>query len=122
MANATEFHSITSEVAEDYEDHDEAPIVLKEVPEGVEVFEIYGPFFFGAANTFRDTLRGIEKKPRVLILRLRHVFTIDATAMQALEEVIERTRHDGSSRSPRRKSAYRNRVPSSFSDRYAGTG
>ena len=94
MANTTEFRSITSEVNEDYESHDEAPIALKQVPPGVEVFEIYGPFFFGAANLFKDKLRIIKQPPKVLILRLRHILTIDATALRALEDLLEKTKRE----------------------------
>lgn len=94
MANATEFHSITSEIDEDYEDHDEAPIALNQVPEGVEIFEIYGPFFFGAANVFKDKLRIIKNPPKILILRLRHILTIDATALRALEDLLDKTRRE----------------------------
>jgi len=91
MANATEFRSITCEINEDYEDHDETSVDLKQIPDGVEVFEIYGPFFFGAANVFKDKLRIIKKPPKVLILRLRHILTIDATALRALEELMDKT-------------------------------
>lgn len=94
MANATEFRSITSEVAEDYEEHDEAPITLMQVPEGVEVFEIYGPFFFGAANLFKDKLKIIKKPPKVLILRMRHILTIDATALRALEDLLDKAERE----------------------------
>lgn len=93
MAQVTQVKQLTHLDDSDSEDEELAQLAER-VPPGVEIFEVYGPFFFGAANSFRDTLRDIEKKPRVLILRLRHVFTIDATAMQALEEVIERTRGD----------------------------
>ena len=65
------------------------------VPEGVEVFEIHGPFFFGAANRFKDTLQIVGKKPRVLIIRCRHILFIDATALHALEELVEKTHKDG---------------------------
>ncbi|MCG8470378.1 MAG: sulfate permease [Desulfobacterales bacterium] len=65
------------------------------VPEGVEVFEIHGPFFFGAANRFKDTLRMIRKPPEILILRCRHILMIDATALRALEELVEETRREG---------------------------
>ena len=57
------------------------------MPDGVEVFEIYGPFFFGAADRFKDEMRRVEKPPKVLILRMRHVPTIDATGLQALEDL-----------------------------------
>jgi len=95
MAQATEFRSITSEVREDYDESDDVPVELEQVPAGVEVFEIYGPFFFGAANVFKDKLSIIKRPPKVLILRLRHILTIDATALQALEELIEKTSHEG---------------------------
>jgi SulP family sulfate permease len=57
-------------------------IFLREVPRGVEVYEINGPFFFGAAEKFKDILAEISKKPKVLIIRMRNVPAIDSTAMQ----------------------------------------
>ena len=65
------------------------------MPAGVEVFEIYGPFFFGAANQFKDTLGIVKKPPKVLVLRVRHVLSFDATAMRALDDLIHKTRSDG---------------------------
>ena len=62
---------------------------------GVVVYEINGPFFFGAAEKFKDTLATTLGKPRVLILRMRHVPAIDATGMHALEHMIQRTHRDG---------------------------
>ncbi len=59
------------------------------VPEGVEIFEINGPFFFGAADKFRDTLGSIKKMPQVIILRMSAVPTLDATAASALEYLLE---------------------------------
>lgn len=59
-----------------------------EVPAGVEVFEIYGALFFGAADKFKDTLLSQRRRPpKVLILRMRHVLVLDATALHSLEEV-----------------------------------
>jgi len=58
------------------------------IPPEVEVFEIYGSLFFGAIDRFRDAIRRIEKKPRALVLRMRHVPTIDATGLQSLEELL----------------------------------
>ncbi|MGD9690763.1 MAG: SulP family inorganic anion transporter [Phycisphaerales bacterium] len=69
---------------------DPGKVVEKRVPPGVEVYEINGPFFFGVADTLKDTLRQLERPPRVFILRMRYVPHIDATAMHALEEF-----HDG---------------------------
>ena len=65
------------------------------VPDDVEVFEIAGPFFFGAAEKFKAAMGRIERKPRVLILRMRHVPVVDSTGIHALEELFEKTRRDG---------------------------
>jgi sulfate permease, SulP family len=58
-----------------------------QVPKGVEVFEITGPLFFGAAYKFQDAMKYLEKHPKVLIIRMRHVPIIDATGIQVLQEV-----------------------------------
>jgi sulfate permease, SulP family len=65
-----------------------------EVPAGVEVFEIDGPFFFGAASKFQDQLAKIAM-PKILILRMRSVPAIDATGLHALENVVRSTRRKG---------------------------
>ena len=91
-------HRVVAVTEVDYitENFDEDPhsIIRQEVPEGVEIFEINGPFFFGAADKFRDMLREIQRKPKVLILGLRHVPTIDATGLMALEDLLENARKD----------------------------
>ena len=70
-------------------------IYRRKIPPGVEVYEINGPFFFGAAEKFKDTLSEVSKKPKVLIIRMRHVPAIDSTAMHALRDLVRRTRRDG---------------------------
>jgi SulP family sulfate permease len=57
------------------------------IPDGIQVFEITGPLFFGAAYKFKDAMRLIEKPPRVLIIRMRRVPIIDATGLRVLREV-----------------------------------
>ena len=57
---------------------------------GVQVYEINGPFFFGAAETFINTFRALDPKTKAIILRMRHVPMIDATAAAALKNVAER--------------------------------
>jgi SulP family sulfate permease len=59
-----------------------------QLPKEVEVFEITGPLFFGAAYKFRDAMKYIKKHPKVLIIRMRHVPIIDSTGIQVLKEVI----------------------------------
>ncbi len=57
------------------------------IPEGVEIFEINGPLFFGAAYKFKDSIRFIEKAPAVLIIRMRNVPVIDMTGIRTIQEV-----------------------------------
>ncbi|MCA6454411.1 MAG: SulP family inorganic anion transporter, partial [Chitinophagaceae bacterium] len=66
-----------------------------QLPKGVEVFEITGPLFFGAAYKFKDAMRFIEKPPRILIIRMRRVPIIDATGIKTLQEVHKESRHRG---------------------------
>jgi SulP family sulfate permease len=65
------------------------------IPQGVEIFEITGPLFFGATYKFRDAIRLIEKPPEVLIIRMRRVPMIDATGLRALREVLKESVHRG---------------------------
>ena len=58
------------------------------VPAGVQIYTIDGPLFFGAAATFERTLAGLHDQARVVILRLGRVPFADATAMQALADVV----------------------------------
>ena len=65
------------------------------LPEGTEVFEIAGSFFFGAAQRFSEVLEEIRRSRRIVILRMRDVFAMDATGLHALEEVHQRFRKHG---------------------------
>ena len=65
------------------------------IPENVEVFEITGPLFFGAAYKFKDAMRLIEKPPKVLIIRMRKVPIIDATGIKIIEEVYKESKQKG---------------------------
>lgn len=65
------------------------------LPEGVEVFRIAGPFFFGVAGELLDTLRRVGQSPKVIILRMRLVPLLDASGVQALKEFVEQARVAG---------------------------
>lgn len=58
------------------------------IPSHIEVFEVDGPFFFGMAVHLRNLLEGLDSEHRVLILRMRHVPFVDATAAAALRDLI----------------------------------
>jgi len=93
MAEVTNVTAVTRELREGAEGTDDAPD-RRRIPDGVEVFEISGAFFFGAAETFKETLGTIARKPKVLIVRMRDVSLLDSTGIRALRDVIERSRKD----------------------------
>ena len=98
MAEVTNVRAFKQEFEEDDADRyasDENGVRLRDIPPGVEVYEINGAFFFGAAETFKDTLARIAGKPKVLIIRMRDVLLLDSSGMHALKDVVHRSRKDG---------------------------
>jgi SulP family sulfate permease len=59
---------------------------ITELPDGVMVFEIAGPMFFGAVDNFEHALAGTHTDPKVLVIRLRQVPFMDMTGIQALQD------------------------------------
>jgi sulfate permease, SulP family len=86
LSMTTNIKSFTKDFADDEEKDDPNSISKRDVPEYVEIFEINGPFFFGMVSSFNDTMQNIEKKPKVKILRMRNVLTIDASAINAIRQ------------------------------------
>ena len=66
------------------------------IPQGVEVYEIDGPYFFGIANKFDDIMTHVsgEKYP-IRIIRMRKVPFVDSTAMHNLSMLIQRSHKEG---------------------------
>jgi sulfate permease, SulP family len=96
MAEVTNVTLVSQELQDPRPSSDHTgAIYRRKVPPGVEVYEINGPFFFGAAEKFKDTLSEVSKKPKVLVIRMRHVPAIDSTAMHALRDLVRRTRREG---------------------------
>lgn len=99
MADVAGVRAIGVAVDDATDDGAEAPdpdaTAAHRVPRGVEVYEIDGPFFFGAAASFRETLGTVAGRPQVLVLRMRRVPVIDATGLHALADVVHRSRRDG---------------------------
>ena len=91
MSTETQVSVITGNLQDDDEVRARDMSEIK-IPEGVEVFEIYGSLFFGAVSQFKESIRIVAKKPKVLILRMRNVPTIDASGVHILEELAEEAR------------------------------
>ena len=98
MANVANIGMISREFDESIETDDRGvnSIQIKDIPEGVIIYEVNGPFFFGAASKFKETLRTVENKSGILILRLRNVPAIDATGISTIEDIFEECRKKNS--------------------------
>ncbi|HTL17908.1 MAG TPA: SulP family inorganic anion transporter, partial [Patescibacteria group bacterium] len=70
-------------------------LVGKEVPKGVMVYRMMGAFFFGAVDKLESVLKRVNQEPEVLILRMRKVVAMDATGLNALEDLYEKLRKRG---------------------------
>lgn len=95
MAEVSQVRSVTDQLKDVERIGFEAENPDVVLPEGTEVFEIAGSFFFGAAQRFSEALAEVKKVPRVVILRMREVFAMDATGLRALEEVHHRFTKQG---------------------------
>ncbi len=97
MAEVTNVSAVTREFDESGDDGEGDPNALRrrDVPAGVEVYEINGPFFFGAAEKFKETITELHRPPKVLVIRMRNVPAIDSTGLHALRDVVTRFRRAG---------------------------
>ena len=96
MSGITNIEVITRELKDREEESDDPnTIITRTIPDGVEVYEINGPFFFGAASKFKESMLIIEKPPSVRILRMRNVPVIDATGLNMLRELVSDSKKRG---------------------------
>jgi sulfate permease, SulP family len=74
--------AINLEHEEDMED------TYKDLPSNIEIYEISGPFFFGAAKQYSEVLKRQAVSNKILIIRMRHVPFIDATGLHNFKEAV----------------------------------
>jgi SulP family sulfate permease len=67
----------------------------KEIPSYVTIFRIHGPFLFGATDKIDEVIQRLPELPPILVLRLRNMTAIDATGLQALEELADAVHQSG---------------------------
>jgi len=94
MSAVTEVRAITH-LGDDDDDAPDTDAPQRRVPDGVAVYEIDGPFFFGAAEAFKETIGALARPPRVLVFRMRKVDLLDATALALLRDLAEKGRREG---------------------------
>ena len=92
MAEVTDVTMITRELADGSSIDDEDAALARQLPKRVVLYEINGPLFFGAAERFRNVLGEISEKPRVMVVRMRHVPAMDSTGIHALRELVRNGR------------------------------
>ncbi|AWN74786.1 SulP family inorganic anion transporter [Legionella anisa] len=85
MASSVEVQQMTQEELA----HEMARQNIETLPDGVLVYAVEGPFFFGAAESFQHALAVTHTDPKTLIIRMRWVPFMDVTGLQTLEEIIE---------------------------------
>ena len=95
MIKSSAVSSLTKEFENGSNGDDKELLENYTIPKNVEVFEITGPLFFGAAYKFKEAMRFIENPPKVLIIRMRKVPIIDATGIKTITEVYKESKQKG---------------------------
>ena len=96
MAETTEVRAILDEIdLNEDADMERGNLEHLTIPEGVEVYEINGPYFFGAGNRFEDIMSRYGDRPRVRIIRMRKVPFIDSTGLHNLENLCLMSQREG---------------------------
>ncbi len=94
MAEVSQVNALTRDLQEEGEEEEDGAKAA--IPPGVDVFEVYGSLFFGAVDQFTESMRPLEKTPKVLILETQHLLAIDATGLRALEDLATQLQHQKS--------------------------
>ena len=99
MAETTDVKVISDEINPEEEDSDFQLGNLEHltIPEGVEVYEINGPYFFGAGNKFEEIMGALHRgrRPKVRIIRMRKVPFVDSTGIHNLTNLCLMSQGEG---------------------------
>ena len=96
MAETTDVNVIINEI-DPNEDIDIKSCNLEhlDIPNGVEVYEINGPYFFGAGNSFEEVMATFGDRPKVRIIRMRKVPFVDSTGIHNLKNMCIMSQKEG---------------------------
>ena len=98
MAETTDVKVISDEIdpEEEQSDFQMGNLEHLSIPEGVEVYEINGPYFFGAGNKFEDLMSTLgHQRPKVRIIRMRKVPFVDSTGIHNLTNLCLMSQQEG---------------------------
>lgn len=89
MAQISNVESVSNVLGDDEEENPARSRYLRHIPDNVEVFDVQGPFFFGAVEQFKDRVfRSVEHDVDYILLRMRLVPALDASGLHALEDFL----------------------------------
>ena len=96
MAETTDVKAILDEI----DPNDETDLKLENnehllIPKGVEVYEINGPYFFGAGNKFEEVMAAFGDRPKVRVIRMRKVPFVDSTGIHNLTNLCTISKNEG---------------------------
>ncbi len=96
MSETTDVKAITEEIDpnEDFE-YSTGNLEHLTIPQGVEVYEINGPYFFGAGNKFEEIMASFGDRPKVRIIRMRKVPFVDSTGIHNLSNLCLMSQKEG---------------------------
>lgn len=96
-SETAEFHVFSRrELGEnEFDPHGTLAAWREKLPDDVEVFEVFGSLFFGAVDQFRENFKRVGRKPKVFILDLSNLISIDATGIHAIAETHLDMKADG---------------------------
>ena len=95
MAETTQVKVIADEIDPNEETDAEVHEEHLVIPQGVEVYEINGPYFFGIANKFEELMAAMDNHPKVRVIRMRRVPFIDSTGIHNLQNLCEMSHREG---------------------------
>ncbi len=96
MAETTDVRAIYDEIdLNEDADMQKGNLEHLTIPQDVEVYEINGPYFFGAGNRFEDIMARYSNRPKVRIIRMRKVPFIDSTGLHNLENLCLMSQREG---------------------------
>lgn len=94
MSETTDVKVVMDEISEE-SDISSGNLEHLTIPKGVEVYEINGPYFFGAGNRFEEIMASFGDRPKVRIIRMRKVPFVDSTGIHNLTNLCTMSKNEG---------------------------
>ncbi len=87
IKRVTDTTTVTEATEEYIREGEEHILQYKDIPSGVRIFRVHGPFLFGATDKLGVVLEDVASLPPVVVLRLRNMTAIDGTGLHAIEDL-----------------------------------